>query len=114
MKLLKKIVLYLKNFLNFFFPPNIKWKDIKNYEGIYQVSELGDIYNVQKFEHVSTFFKKDGYECVALTDKNGKTKQHRVHRLVALAFISNPENKKRVEHIDGVKVNNHVKNLKWV
>ena len=113
MRFLKNIILYLKNFLSFIFSPSPKWRDIENYEGIYQISDFGDIYNVKDMKKVSTFFKKDGYECVALTDENGKTKQHRVHRLVASTFLANANSKKSVKHIDGDKKNNNVKNLKW-
>ena len=63
---------------------------------------------------MSTFIKKDGYVCVALTDNKGKTKQHRVHRLVAIHFLPNIENENIVTHIDGNKLNNDVSNLKWV
>lgn len=107
-------LLYLKNFWNFLLGPSVKWVDIKGYENIYQVSDQGDIYNLKEFKNVNTFTKNDGYECVALTDKNGKTKQHRVHRLVANAFIPNVENKTIVRHIDGDKTNNDVTNLIWV
>lgn len=115
MKLFLQIVLlYLKNFWNFIFTSSPKWVDIKGYEGIYQISSNGGIYNVREFKNVSTFIKKDGYECVALTDAQGKVKQHRVHRLVALAFLPNPNNENVVRHIDGNKTNNSVTNLIWV
>lgn len=107
-------IIYLKNFWNFIFTPTPKWADIKGYENIYQISEYGDIYNLREFKNVSTFFKKDGYECVALTNSKGEVKQHRVHRLVATTFLPNKENKNIVKHIDGDKTNNEVKNLKWV
>lgn len=108
------VVMYLKNFWNFLFNSSPRWKDINGYENIYQISNEGDIYNVKDFKPMSTFIKKDGYECVALTDKRGKTKQYRVHRLVAQTFLQVPQDKKRVEHIDGDKTNNNVNNLRWV
>lgn len=111
---LQILLLYLKNFWNFIFTPSPKWVDIKGYEGIYQISSEGEIYNVREFKTVSTFIKNDGYVCVALTDGNGKVKQHRVHRLVALAFVPNPNNENVVRHIDGNKTNNSVTNLIWV
>ena len=115
MKLFLQIVLlYLQNFWNFIFTPSPKWVDIKGYEGIYQISSVGEIYNVQELKNVSTFIKNDGYKCVALTDKDGKVKQHRLHRLVALAFLPNPNAKSVVKHRDGDKANNDVKNLIWV
>lgn len=55
---------------------------------------------------------KDGYERVVLT-KDGIRKTYSVHKLVALAFIPNPENKTTINHIDGNKRNNNVLNLEW-
>jgi hypothetical protein len=111
---LDNLILYLKNFWNFIFTPSPKWADIKGYENIYQISTNGDIYNVRDFKNVSTFFKKDGYECVALTDNKGNVRQHRVHRLVARTFLPNDNKKNLVKHIDGDKTNNKVTNLTWV
>lgn len=55
---------------------------------------------------------KYGYECVTLT-KNGKRKSYTVHKLVAMAFIPNPKNKKTINHINGIKTDNRVENLEW-
>ena len=94
------------------------WKDIEGYEGLYQVSNLG---RVKSF--VGRCGKKRelllngtvnvyGYRSVALY-KNGVAKIKPVHRLVANAFILNPNNKPTVNHIDGDKLNNFVTNLEW-
>lgn len=107
-------VLQMKTFWNFLFTPNPRWMDIRGYENIYQISEYGDIYNMREFKNVSTFIKKDGYECVALTNGRGEVKQHRVHRLVATAFLPNKEHKNIVKHKNGDKTNNSVSNLMWV
>lgn len=86
------------------------WKDIPNYEGLYQVSNFGNVRN--KYKKISQFNNK-GYLCVSLY-KNNKKSNLRVHRLVAQAFIENKNNKKEVNHIDGNKHNNCVCNLEWV
>lgn len=111
---LKILFLYLNNFLNFMFKPSPKWVSLEGYEGIYEISSNGDIYDLTNMKFVSTFTKKDGYVCVALTDSNGKTKQHRLHRLVAKSFLYDEDKKGTVKHKDGNKLNNNVKNLYWV
>ena len=102
------------------------WKDIPNYEGLYQVSNLGRVKRlesavwngykyVSKKEHIlKPHTNTHGYPSVILC-KNGKHhKNHRVHRLVAQAFIPNPQNKIDINHINGIKTDNRVKNLEWV
>ncbi|QVU02042.1 HNH endonuclease family protein [Enterococcus phage vB_EfaS_785CS] len=91
------------------------WKDIEGYEGDYQVSNLG---RVKSFKYKSERIlkpcvDKDGYRDVRLC-KHNKPKHFKIHRLVAEAFIPNPENKPQVNHIDEDKVNNMVSNLEWV
>lgn len=98
-----------------------EWKDIKGYEGFYQISNLGRVKSlggwcgtVKRKEKIrSTSFTHDGYEKVRLIHQS-KDKTMRVHRLVADAFIPNPDNKDTVNHIDGNKKNNIVSNLEWV
>ena len=92
------------------------WKDIEGYEGIYQVSNLGRtkrLYKNDKEKILKPFSNKDGYLIVNLC-KEGKVKSRSVHRLVAQAFIPNPENKPEVNHKDENKSNNKVENLEWV
>ena len=97
------------------------WKDISNFEGLYQVSNLGNVkrilfkngkYEIKKDKIKTKRIDKYGYDTVALC-KNGKQKNYLVHRLVALAFIPNLLNKPQVNHIDGNKQNNNVNNLEW-
>lgn len=98
------------------------WKDIKGYEGLYQVSNLGRVRSVDRLDSAnhklkgrikSTSIRPNGYENVILC-KNSKSKGYSVHRLVAQAFILNPENKPQINHIDENKANNKVSNLEWV
>ena len=104
------------------------WKDVVGYEGYYQVSNFGNIRSVDRVIysdklHIGTKRKLDGkmlkpyvnahgYLALTLT-KNGKEKSLRVHRLVAEAFIKNPNNYDQINHIDGNKTNNKVENLEW-
>lgn len=85
------------------------WKDIKGYEGLYQVSNIGRIRNENKIISPWTQF---GYKIVGLW-KDKKCKKFRVHRLVAEAFILNHNNYTQVNHKDEDKSNNSVENLEW-
>lgn len=92
------------------------WKEIKWYEN-YEVSNLGNIkslnYNWTWKEKSLKYWKNtSGYLQVRLY-KYKKSKMYRVNRLVAIAFIPNPENKPQVNHIDWVKDNNRLENLEW-
>lgn len=102
------------------------WKDVKGYEGVYQVSNLGNVKSLdrevnsryggkRKVEGVLLKFlpDKDNYSRVNLK-KNQKGKTILVHRLVAAAFIDNKENKPQVNHINGIKNDNNVENIEWV
>lgn len=94
------------------------WRPIKDYEGLYEISNLGRVkslnYNHTKKEKILKNVENGkGYLMVCLT-KNGKHKLFLVHRLVAEAFIPNPENKPCVDHINTIKNDNRVENLRWV
>ena len=89
------------------------WKDCKGYEGKYQVSNLGRVWSIGSQKYLKGSYDKDGYIQVCLTAKNGKCKKELIHRLVALAFLSNPKGLPQVNHIDENKENNCVDNLEW-
>lgn len=103
---------------------NEEWKDVVGYEGLYQVSNLG---NVRMLEHYTPYVKgsvmkipaknlyigwSNGYRTVWLC-KNKIRKLKKVHRLVAEAFIPNPKKYPEIDHIDCIPTNNHFSNLKW-
>ena len=89
------------------------WKPISGYDGLYEVSNIGNVRSIKKGIILKPATNKFGYQIVGLS-KNGKRKEGKVHRLVAKAFIDNPDNKKQVNHKDGNKKNNSVDNLEWV
>lgn len=90
-----------------------RWLEVKGYEGIYSVSENGDIKNVITGRVLKQENTGNGYKRVTLS-KNGKTKRFMAHRVVASAFVSNENKKPQVNHIDGNKKNNKFSNLEWV
>lgn len=102
---------------------NEEWRDIADCEGNYMVSDLGRVKSVDRFVFNGGGFilggilalRKDdnGYLQVGL-NQNGKLQKASVHRLVAEAFIPNPDGKPNVGHIDGNKQNNAVENLEWI
>ena len=106
------------------------WKDIEGYEGLYQVSNLGRVrslgrdivrrtrYGTMAPYHINgkvlkPLHSQGDYCYVHLFDKDGASINHKVHRLVAKAFVPNPDNLNEVNHIDEDKDNNRADNLEW-
>ena len=105
--------------------PNEEWRDVVGYEGYYIASNIGRVISLLRYvrhpsggkkiikPHLMCLKKcKSGYLTVYLS-KNGISKDCLVHRIVATAFIPNPNNKPQIDHIDRDKTNNIVENLKW-
>ena len=87
------------------------WKDIEGYEGLYQVSNLGNVLRLP-YKRPLKPSVRCGYYRIALS-KNNNSKWYSLHRLVAKAFIPNPDNLPEINHKDGNKSNNCVDNLEW-
>lgn len=75
----------------------------------YTIDEYGNVFSERKNKYLKPSLDSDGYKYVTL-----KGKHYRIHRLVAMAFIDNPENKPCIDHIDRNITNNHFSNLRWV
>jgi len=102
-----------------------EWKAIEGYEGLYEVSNLGRVkslvsWNGHRYinrKKILNPYKqqasKNYYRSVVKLNKDGKKKDFKVHRIVAKAFIPNPQNKPIINHLDGNPLNNRVDNLEW-
>lgn len=101
-----------------------EWRAVVGYEGLYEVSNMGQVKALErrvmnngglqrKHERILKAHYGQNHHGMVILCKDGKTKPHLVHRLVAMAFIPNPDNKPCIDHIDTDFQNNHVDNLKW-
>jgi hypothetical protein len=102
------------------------WKDIPNFEGLYQVSNIGRVKSVDRIRNQSNgkkrffpekiikpFIDDSGYPRICIYTKDATPTKQKVHRLVAMAFIPNPDNKPCVGHLDNDRMNPKVENLVW-
>ncbi len=100
------------------------WKDIKGFENKYQISSLGNVKSIDRYDSLGRFkpsklrtisIEKDGYSYITLVGNKSKSKSFFIHRLVAQAFLPLPKTKDlQINHIDGNKNNNSIDNLEWV
>lgn len=88
-------------------------KDIIGYEGLYAITSCGKVWSYRKQRFLKQEITPYGY-CQVVLSKNGEQKHFRVHKLVAQAYIENPDNKNEIDHIDRNRLNNAVPNLRWV
>lgn len=88
-------------------------KDIKNYEGLYAITSCGRVWSYKNQRFITGGIDGSGYQFVQLY-KDGVRQTCKVHRLVAEAYIPNPEGKPQVNHKDEVKTHNYINNLEWV
>jgi uncharacterized protein YaiE (UPF0345 family) len=102
--------------LNIKLEKNEKFKllNLPNYDNLYKISNYGKVYSLRNNDYMKITENKNGYNIVRLTDLNSKSKIYRVHRLVALLFVKNKNNKDVVDHINNKRNDNYYKNLRWV
>lgn len=89
------------------------WKSIEGYESLYEINQKGEVRNYKNKRLLKPYLNEKGYQTVTLS-KEGKTKKKKVHRLVALTFLNNPDMLPDVNHKDYDRKNNHVSNLEWM
>lgn len=102
-----------------------EWKDVVGYEGLYRINQSGEVFSVERIRHFGRATRKwgghilkqqidiNGYKTVCLSDRFGDRRPKKVHRLVAEAFLPNPNHLPSVNHKDENKTNNNVDNLEW-
>ena len=88
------------------------WKKVHSLEDKYEVSNFGNVKSIYNNRNLTVQYNQTGY-CYVVTSINGKRKNKLVHRLVAEAFLDNPNNYLQVNHKDENKKNNNVTNLEW-
>lgn len=91
----------------------MEMKPIEGYEDRYAITDTGEVFSIPRQKYLTQRVDKDGYKYVRLRKVGTKQKFKRIHRLVAEAFLENPNNYTSINHIDENKQNNNVDNLEW-
>jgi len=91
----------------------MEFKDIIGYEGLYKININGDVLGVKRNKVIKWTLMNRGYYKVDLC-KNGKRKLHQIHRLIGIHFIPNPNELPSIDHINRIKTDNRIENLRWV
>ena len=91
----------------------MEFEFVKGYENLYKINRNGDIYSCWYKKNIIPQETEDGYLWVKLSNEEGR-KKYRLHRLLSIQFIDNPDNLPEVDHIDRNKNNNSISNLRWV
>jgi hypothetical protein len=95
------------------------WRDVQDFEGLYQISNLGNVKSLNykrqgRAHNLKKNLSRHGYHTVLLHDASRKLRKNlKVHRLVAIAFIPNPDHYPEINHINEDKLDNRVENLEW-
>lgn len=89
------------------------WKSVTGFERYYKVSSFGRVLSLRRNKIMSPDLSRQGYPCVFLKGKNKKRRVF-IHRLVCEEFIPNTENKLQIDHINTIRTDNRVENLRWV
>ena len=90
----------------------MEFVDIKGYEGLYKINRNGDVWTCRNNRLMKPYSDNLGYKRVELS-KDGKRKSSKIHRLIMLQFVPNPDNLRCIDHINRIKHDNRIENLRW-